>query len=532
MSYRFIPLILIMPLAACSLWDDYTPQKNEVPEAWKTGAANAKWPDATWWQNFKSPALDSQIEEAQKANYDIQAAIARVRQADAQVRISGAALLPSVDASADASRDRTAAGRVSSTGISGKPKYGSSYNATLNASYELDFWGKNWSAEESAKALASASRFDQQTLRLTIMSSVATNYFDILATQERLQVARDDTANANLVLESVRKRFAQGIVSELDVAQQENVAQLQATSSPPLEQRLRQDLDAQAILLGKLPESIEAPQEKFADIALPEVSAGLPSELLARRPDVQSAEAQLISANANIINARAQYFPNISLTAQGGYASSQLGKLFRPDSQLWSIGGSLLQPIFEGGLLDAQVDLAKGRYDEALQNYRKTVATAFADVEDALVAAQQAQLQEEAQKAAVQTAQKAYELSQQQLAGGVVDITSVLATQRTLFSSQDALVQVHLGHLQAIVTLYKVLGGGWQAASDRASVSAVSEPTAAPDAPAPDVTVQQAAPEVLATPDAAPVAAPVSDLPPASLLTPLWTAKGEHDAGQ
>jgi multidrug efflux system outer membrane protein len=463
MKPAYLFYVLALSLTGCSAWDNYKHTETETPDAWKTPAGTPfAWPDNEWWKEFNSPVLTSQIEDANKANFDLAAAVARVREADAQARIAGAALLPSVGATAGADRTRTPGGKVSSTDVSSSPRVSNAYNAGLNASYEIDFWGKNWSAAEAARALAEGSRYDKETVELTVTSSVANTYFDILSTQERLKVAYDNLANSKEVLDTIRNRFKQGTATALDVAQQENVVATQNAAVPPLEQHLRQDLDAQAILLGKLPENMATPEEKLADIVIPEVGAGLPSELLERRPDVQSAEAQLVSANANIINARAQFFPSISLTASGGYASSALSQLFRPDSLLWSLGGSLAQPIFEGGLLRGQLELAQARYDEALQNYRKAVVSAFSDVEDSLVAVQQTAAEEDAQKMAEQTAHDAYELSQRQLAGGIVDITSVLNTQRTLFTSQDALLQAKLAHLQAIIGLYKSLGGGWK----------------------------------------------------------------------
>jgi len=449
----------LLPLSACALWTDFKLPQAEMPKDWKGQEAakpDAKsvWPDVEWWKAFHSDALTAQIEQASKENFDIKAAVARVREADAQLRINGAALLPSINASGAASRDRSAG--------TTRAHVANSYNAKLNASYELDFWGKNYAAEESARQLAQASRYDQETVALTASSSVADNYFDILATQERLQVARDNLKSVEELLDAIRKRFAAGIVTALDVAQEENLVATQKAAIPPLELHLQQDMDAQGILLGKLPENVYIKAAKLSDIAIPEITAGIPSELLQRRPDVQNAEAQLASAHADIINARAQFFPSIGLTAQGGYESAALAQLFKPESLLWSLGSSLAQPIFEGGQLSGQLELRKARYDELLQDYRKSALSAFSDVEDALASLRHNDEEEKAQAATVDTARKAYALTQQQFTGGVVDITTVLNTQRALFSAQDALVQARLAHLQAIVGLYKALGGGWK----------------------------------------------------------------------
>ena len=457
-----VVIALLLPLSACALWHDFERPETEAPTAWKVDAdkdAKAQWPDTQWWDSFKSPQLSKQIEQAVNENFDMKAAIARVQQADAQAQINGAALLPKLDGSGSAERNRSAGTKTT------RPRLANAYSGNLTAAYELDFWGKNKAADESAQALADASRFAQETVRLTTLASVANTYFDILGTKERLKVARENLKNAETLMDTIRKRFKVGVATALDLAQQESVVATQRATIPPLEQRLQQLLDAQAILLATMPEKIELPDSDLKDITLPTVVSGLPSELLQRRPDVQNAEAQLASAHADIINARAAFFPSIQLTATGGYQSAALSQLFRPDSMLWSAASSLTQPIFEGGRLRGALDVKKARYDELLADYRKSVVSAFSDVEDALVGVKQTAAEEEAQQLAVKTARNAYGLTQQQLKGGIIDITTVLNTQRTLFSAEDALVQSRISHLQAMVSLYKALGGGWKVAA-------------------------------------------------------------------
>jgi len=460
-------LFLICALSGCALWTDFKRPETTLPPNWKSDtqksdtvqAAEAAWPDADWWKQFRSEHLTGMVEEANQSNFDLLAAIARVKQADAQARINGASLLPTVGADAGASRTRSLSSASTS---STSARISTLYNANLSAAYEIDFWGKNYASAESALALAEASRFDRQTVAITVATSVADNYFAILAAKDRLEVARENLTNAEKFLSSIRNRFKQGVGTALDVAQQESVVATQRASVPPLEQSLQQSLNTQALLLGKMPENINVPDDKLSDIAVPAVVVGIPSELLQRRPDVQNAEAQLMSAHADIIVARTLLFPSIQLTTSGGYESLALSKLFSPDSLLWSVAGSVTQPIFEGGRLFGGLELKKARYDELLQDYRKAVVSAFVDVENALVAVQQTEAEEKAQLYAVETARKAYRLSQRQMEGGIVDITTVLDVQRTLFAAQDVLVQAKLAHLQALVGLYKALGGGWK----------------------------------------------------------------------
>jgi multidrug efflux system outer membrane protein len=474
MKVSYALLALALSLTACDIFDPYEQPATPTPEAWSEQTmpqAQPAWPEVDWWKNFNAPELTALIEEAQKNNNDLGAAVARVHQADAQVSISGAPLLPSLDLSAGATRDiaphksSNASSNASTTLPNGSfttNRTGSNYNAGLNASYELDFWGKNRSGLQSAEALRDASAFDRETVNLTVTSSVANVYFDMLATRERLAVAKDNLTAAQQLLDALNRRFAQGVVSRLDVAQQESVVAQQTATVPPLELQLSQDRDALAILLGRLPESVDAPQVKLAAVAVPVVPVGLPSELLQRRPDVQFAESNLISAHANINAARAAFFPDITLTAASGYQSNALDSLFKPGGLLLSFGGDLVQPIFEGGLLTGQLELSKGREEELAQDYHKAIISAFSDVEDSLAGVRRSAEEEQAQAAAERTAREAFTLTQQQFSGGTIDITTVLNTQRTLFAASDAYLQAKLSHLQAMVGLYRALGGGWK----------------------------------------------------------------------
>jgi NodT family efflux transporter outer membrane factor (OMF) lipoprotein len=452
-------------LGGCSVGDSFKRPEVKAPAAWQGAQGPVTgWPSAEWWQAFRSPRLDGLMAQAQTANTDLAAAVARVRQADAQARIAGASLLPAVSAGGGFDRQRlTTPKTTSSRTTPAKVPYTSTESLNLNVSYEVDFWGKNEASVEAAKALAQSSRFDQQTVGLTVQSSVATTYFDILGQQERLRVAREGVANAEGVLSAIRDRAAAGLATSLDLAQQESVVANQRATIAPLEQAIRQNLNALAILVGQLPEDLRVEPEPMAAVALPEVTPGLPSELLARRPDVQATEAQLAAANANVTVARAAWFPSVQLTAQGGVTSLALATLLDHTSLLYSLASSISQPIFQGGKLDGQIELERARYDELVQTYRKAVLSAFTDVENALVAVQKTAEEEEAQRIAEATARRAYEIAQAQLRGGIIDITTVLNTQRVWFTAQDALAQARLAHLQAIVGLYKAMGGGWPA---------------------------------------------------------------------
>jgi NodT family efflux transporter outer membrane factor (OMF) lipoprotein len=470
----------VIGLAGCSVGPDYQRPTTEAPAAWLTAQqGNAAWPAAGWWHGFGSNELDQFIAEAEHNNDDLAAAIARVREADAQVRISGAALLPTVEASGQAARARRPAvsgiapgglgssgfGAIGGSNTGGTGSISNIFSAGLTASYEIDFWGKNHDVLASAQASDRASRFDREAVYLSVVSNTATTYFAAVGLQDEIAVARDDLKAGEDLLVVLRGRLAAGTASELDVSQQETVVAALRTQIPPLQQQLRQFVDALAILVGKLPEQVEVAPSTLTSVEIPNVGPGLPSELLARRPDVREAEAMLVAANANVKAARAAFFPSITLTGQGGFESSALSSLFNPASALYGLAAGVTQPIFEGGLLEGTLAQQKARYDELVADYRKAVISAFGDVENALVAMRRTEEQERLQQEAVTTAQQSYQIALAQLRAGVIDLQTVLNTQTALFQAETILAQVRLSRIQAVVTLFQALGGGWQTAA-------------------------------------------------------------------
>ena len=456
-------------LNACSVAPTYTRPKVALPAQWHESAGNSVegngadgsqaspsvWPAADWWHGFGSAQLDELIAEAERNNDDLAGAVARVREADAQARIAGAPLLPSLDLGATATRERA---QVSGAG----PRVFNVFSPGLSASYELDFWGKNRALRDAARAAATASRYDQQTIALTVVSSVATTYFQALELRDRIQVAQQNLENGEKILKGFQAEQSAGTATGLDVAQQATTVALLNAALPPLLQQLRQTVHALAVLVGKTPESVDIDTGTLTNLPSPVIVEGLPSQLLSRRPDVAEAEQQLIAANADIGVARAALFPSIQLTASGGYESSALTSLVSPPNRVYALTAGLTQPIFHGGALRGQVDFSHARYTELLTTYHKTVLTAFSNVEDALVATQQTAEQQKRQQEAVVTAKRAFEFAQMQMSAGVVNILTVLNTENALFSAQDELAQVNYLHLQALVNLFTALGGGWQ----------------------------------------------------------------------
>jgi NodT family efflux transporter outer membrane factor (OMF) lipoprotein len=373
--------------------------------------------------------------------------------------------LPSLNGTGQETYSRTSGS--SASGLTNGGREVVNYSASLSASYELDFWGKNRDAAQAAEETASASRFDRDVVALTTLTTVANAYFQVLASQDRLRTAQRNIASAERILNAIKDRLRAGTGNDLDVAQQESVVANQRAQVPPLRQTLDQNINALATLVSRPPEAVRVIGGSLNNIATPRVTPGLPSELLTQRPDIRRQESQLASATANVGNARAQFFPSIQLTGQGGYQSSALTSLFQPHAAFFSMVGGLTQPIFDGGRILGNFELTKARQDELLQTYRKTVVQAFADVDNALMSIRQTTERLRLQRQVVAASRRAFELSEQQLRAGTADIVTVLNTQTTLFQAEDLLWQAQLARLLAIVSLYQALGGGWEPRMER-----------------------------------------------------------------
>ncbi len=432
----------------------------DVPTQYKYAGKGDVPPSLDWWRGFRSAELTQLMQEAQTVNLDVAAAVARIVQADAQARQAGAALLPSVSTGGSETYSRTSGSSASGLSIGGREVV--NYSASLSASYQLDFWGQNRAALQTAEETANANRFDRDTVALTTLAAVANAYFQVLAAQDRIRTSQRNIASAQRILDAVRERRNAGTGTDLDVAQQESVLANQKALVPPLRQTLDQNVNALAVLVSRPPESVRVHGGSLDRIAIPRVTPGLPSELLTQRPDIRRQEAQLASATANIGNARAQFFPTIQLTGNGGYQSSALVSLFQPHAAFFQLVGSATQPIFDGGRILGNFELAKARQDELLQTYRKTIIQAFADVDNALFSIKQTTIRLQLQRDVVAASRRAFDLSEQQLRAGTADIVTVLNTQLTLFQAEDALSQAQLARLLAVVSLYQALGGGWE----------------------------------------------------------------------
>jgi outer membrane protein, multidrug efflux system len=457
-------------LSGCILGSEKREIAVDIPPVYRAAGSNpdAALPAPEWWRGFRSRELTALIGEARAANLDIAAAVGRIAQADAQARIVGSSLLPTIDLNADAVRSR--ASQAMGTATSGRSER-VSYGAALSAGYEIDFWGKNRAGLRSAEEAAVASRFAREVVHLTTVASVANAYFQVLAAQDRLRTARNNERSATRILGLFQQRLQAGTASSLDIAQQESVVATQRAAIPLLEQTLRQNINTLAVLLGRPPEFFNLRGGSMSQLAIPRVTPGLPSDVLIQRPDIRQAEAQLASANGDVEAARAAFFPSISLTGDGGYRSNALKLLFQPEAAFYTMAANLTQPIFDGLRLQGELDFQRGRQEELLQLYRKAIVSAFADVENALVAVQQSARRERLQRDVVASSRRAFEISETRLREGTIDLVTSLNTQQSLFQAEDNLAQARLAHLQAIVSLFQALGGSWTARPAGATVS-------------------------------------------------------------
>ncbi|HEX2441176.1 MAG TPA: efflux transporter outer membrane subunit [Methylomirabilota bacterium] len=466
---RVMAVALVASLSGCAI---VSPQlKPEVPVAggWNESApADAAAVTPTWWTSFGSTELGALVAEALAGSPDLAIATERVNQAEAQVRVAGASLFPQLNLGGDASAHRS--GSTTGTAAAVTESAG---NIGLTASYELDLWGKNRAGVRAAQSSAAASRFDRDTAQLTLVSGVATSYFNVLALRTRLAIARENLDTAQKVLDLVSARARNGAASALDVSRQEGTVSSQKAALLPLEQQERQTLAALAVLLGRPPEGFDVKATGITDLKVPSIDPGLPSTLLVRRPDLASAEAQLASANANVAAARAALLPSITLTGTAGLATAALTSLATGGATAAAgIAASLLQPIFDGGRLRGEKAVAESKERELVETYRKAILSSFADVEQSLAATSRLGQQEQLQEDVQTQAREAQRLAEIRYRGGADDLLTVLDAQRTLFSAQDQLAQIQLNRLQAAISLYKALGGGWSGADASAAKAA------------------------------------------------------------
>jgi multidrug efflux system outer membrane protein len=450
--------IFLATAASAAVGPDYQRPEVVAPVAWKETTPSAVLPRGDWWKLYGDPALDDLVARALAANQDLAAAAARVEQARAAAGIARGAYLPAVGVGASSDRSR-----VSETTENRFPVAESTtYRAALDASWELDLFGRVRRLNEGARAEAAATAADFEHVRLALTAEVASSYFTLRALDRETALVADGIALRRRALELVNSRRTHGAATDFDAARAE--AELAATEaeSAALANRRAAMQNALAVLLGEAAPAFIISNLNHEISNPPVVPAGLPSELLERRPDIIAAESSLAAANARIGVARAAFFPAISLTGSAGYASGDVDRLFKSDSRLWSIGPSLYLPIFQGGRNRANLARSRAAWDENVALFRQRVLVAFQEVQDALTATQLLAGQAAAQDRAVAAARRAGALAQTRYDAGYVNYFEVIDAQRTVLAAERASAQLSAQRLVNSVGLIKALGGGWE----------------------------------------------------------------------
>jgi len=462
-------------LAACTMGPNYQRPAVTAPKAFQYEPQDAaRTVDTLWWQQFQDPVLDQLIDEALRHNSNVQIAAANVEQAAAVLTQARSQLFPAVGYGAGAQRARSAEPAFAAL-IPNYPNPANAYQAALQASWEVDLWGRIRRQSEAAYANVLATDEARRGVILTLVAQVAGSYLQLRGLDAQLEVAQKTLGTYKESVDLFTLQFQYGQVSQMNVAQAQSQYETAAAQIPLIESQIAQTQSSLAVLIGRDPGPI-ARGKSVSELQLPQVPQGLPSELLERRPDLLQSEQQLIAANAQIGAAKALYFPTISLTGAYGNASSELSKLFNGSNRIWSFTGSVAGPIFSFGAISGQVAQAEATQKAALLSYQLSIRNAFADVDNALVAREKLQEQLSAQIKLVAALQQYNDLARLQYEGGYTDYSTVLQAEQALFPAELNLASIRAQLYAAAVNTYKAMGGGWVTQADERTGSTPPPP--------------------------------------------------------
>jgi len=461
-QYLATLLVIAGWLAGCAVGPDYKRPEVLTPTDWRNGPeARDSLGDLGWWQLFKDPALHELITTAVVANRDLQVAVARVLDSRAQLGVARAAQFPQVNASGSYQYTRPFS-KNSPMAQGAEIFTGDDWQAGMDLTFELDLWGRLRRGTEAARAELLASEETRRVVLMTLVADVARTHFDLLELDDELEIARRTLQTRQASLELQRRRFGQGLSTQLDVERAEAEVAVAAGTVPDLERRIVQTENGLSVLLGRNPGPIARGTPLDGQRLPPEVPAGLPSALLERRPDIRQAEQTLVAANARIGMAKAEYFPKISLTGMLGVESVSLSDLFTGGSRFWSIGPTMTVPLFTAGRTSNTVKGFEARQQQAATQYLQTIQQAFREVEDALVFHRKVREIRTERERRVAATRRALSLATLRYERGLSTQIDVLDAQRQLFSAELDLASTTRDQLTAVVQLYKALGGGWQ----------------------------------------------------------------------
>lgn len=481
MTARLFALGLSLLLTACSLGPRYQRPDVDVPTTFR-GQYNAGDPrsvaELQWWDVYRDETLQQLIKVALEQNRDLKLAAARVLEARANASIAGVAQLPQVGVGGAGTRQRVTT--VGAIPVPGSP-IRNDYQATIDVGYEVDLWGRLSSLSEAARAKLLASEFAQEGVRTTLIGDVAANYFTLLALDQQLRISERTVATRERFLKMTQARFDRGVAPGLDVDRaQASLAGARAVV-PDLRRQVAQTENQLQILLGQNPGPIVHPRLDLETMPIPpEIPAGLPSALLERRPDLRQAEQDVIAANAQLRSTRAALFPTIALTGSFGSESAALSNLFIGPARIWLFGLSILQPIIDANRNGYQVDAAAAREQQTIILYDQTVAQAFREVSDSLIAHTEYRLQQKQQEIQVAAYGEVARRTLRRYESGYSSYFEVVDADRDLFTAQLLLVQAYRNDLISLIQLYRALGGGWNGAvPDESAAAAPAKPASA-----------------------------------------------------
>ena len=461
-------------ITGCAVGPNYHPPEAKTPGQWSSplagGETNRAPADAAWWKTFNDPELDSLIARAAQSNLTLHAAAARVREARAARGVTAADFWPSVDASGAYQNERLSANGFPEFPPGSIPLGAEVYQAGFDAAWELDVFGGTRRAVEAANAAIASSEFGERNVLVSLQGEVARNYIEARGFQRRLVIARQNIAAQQEVLDLTRDRFRAGLGGDLDVQQAAALMAATQAQLPPLETGFKQSVYRLGVLLGLAPGALVNELSGDAPIPTtpPEVPAGLPADLLRRRPDIRVAERNLAAANAQIGVATADLFPKFSLTGDIGLQSISTSDWFTGGSRFWTAGPTVQWRIFDAGRIRANIRVQNARQEQALAGYELSVLNAMEDVENSLTAYAKEQTRRESLVTAAEASQQALDISQQLYQNGLVDFLRVLDAQRSLYANQEALVLSDRDVALDLVALYKAMGGGWEGVGQQA----------------------------------------------------------------
>jgi outer membrane protein, multidrug efflux system len=465
----FAGAFIALCLSGCTVGPNYKRPSVEVPSAykepppqgWKEAAPHDEIAKGNWWEAFGDAQLNDLETQALAANPTLQAAVARVTQARANVRITRAALFPTVNVEPSVSRARASAAGSDAPNTVNRPFTNNQITLPLDVSYEVDLWGRVRRSVESARAQAQASQADYENILLTLKSDVAQDYFSLRYVDIDRGILSNNIELLKKALDLTQARHAGGVASGLDVSEAETLLATTQAAYIGLGVQRAQFEHALAVLVGKPAAQFSVPEKAFA-LEPPAIPSGLPSDLLERRPDVAEAERQMASANAQIGVARAAFFPALNLTGGAGYLSDDIVKLFNVSSSIWSIAANASQPLYAGGSISANYARSRAAYDESVANYRQQVLLAFKEVEDGLSGLRVLEEQEAAQNKAVASSRKTLAISTARYKEGLAVFFEVIDAQRSVLENEEESAQLRELRLLTTVQFIQALGGGWQ----------------------------------------------------------------------